>query len=121
MSNHIRNIDAVRTIDTIIHLSKVSPKVENRQMTSTSEQFSNLEHDFDSKEFLEQIVEEAKEALKTANTQLSFQIHERTGRPYIQLIESDSQRVIREIPPEKMLDIVAGIWEWAGIIVDRKE
>ncbi|MDD2574742.1 MAG: flagellar protein FlaG, partial [Firmicutes bacterium] len=28
--------------------------------------------------------------------------------------------IIREIPPEKILDMVAKIWELAGLMVDRK-
>lgn len=74
-----------------------------------------------SQEHYKEIVEEASKALEVVNTELTFRMHEGTGRPVIQLVEVLTKEVIREIPPEKMLDIVAGIWEWAGLFIDRKE
>jgi len=114
------NIDAIRTIDTIMETPPIHNTSALREKPSARE-----EHSFDSKEqsreALYQIVEEASEALEAVNTALTFQIHEGTGRPVIQLVELQTKKVIREIPSEKMLDVVAGIWEWAGLIVDRKE
>ena len=37
----------------------------------------------------------------------------------VQIINSETNEVVREIPPEKVLDMVARMWELAGIIVDR--
>ncbi|WP_083432830.1 flagellar protein FlaG [Alkalibacterium sp. 20] len=48
-------------------------------------------------------------------------MHEGTGRTLVQLVERETNEVIREIPPEKMLDVIAGIWKWSGITVDRTE
>jgi len=36
------------------------------------------------------------------------------------IINDETDEVIREIPPEKILDMVAKMWELAGIMVDRK-
>jgi len=38
----------------------------------------------------------------------------------IKVINSETDEVIREIPPEKILDLIAKLWELAGIIVDEK-
>ena len=38
----------------------------------------------------------------------------------IKVINKQTQEVIREIPPEKILDIVANLWKIAGLIIDEK-
>jgi flagellar protein FlaG len=38
----------------------------------------------------------------------------------VKVINSDTNEIIREIPPEKTLDLVAKMWEMAGIIVDER-
>lgn len=118
--SNINNIEAIRQIDRIVQTPKVT--LQSTQSNKTTDQHDSL---LDSEIFkkldFSEIVEEASKGLEVVNTQLSFKVHEGTGRPVIQLIETGTDRVVREIPPEKMLDIVAGIWDWAGLIVDRSE
>ena len=73
------------------------------------------------KEELEQAVEKANQFLLGLKTQFDFKVHEGTGRTVVRLIDKQTEKVIKEIPPEKMLDVLANIWESAGILVDRKE
>jgi len=54
------------------------------------------------------------------NTEVVFGIHDKTNRVTIKIIDKDSKKVIREYPPEKTLDIIAKVWEMAGILVDEK-
>ena len=56
----------------------------------------------------------------TSNTEAVFGIHEETNRVTIKLIDKDTKKVIREIPPEKTLDMIAKVWKLAGILVDEK-
>lgn len=53
-------------------------------------------------------------------TQCSFKYHEDTNRISITVTDSDTDEVIREIPPEKALDMLAKAWELAGLMVDEK-
>ena len=53
-------------------------------------------------------------------TQLEFSIHEGTKEIMVKVINTDTKEVVREIPAEKILDMVAKIWELAGIIVDER-
>lgn len=122
MYQKIGQVDAIQQIDSIIEQSKIRevPKVQN-ELTTTLSNHNKSEKEIVAKEELKRVTAEANEALAAINTQLVFKIHEGTGRPLIKLVEAATQEVIREIPSEKMLDVVAGIWEWAGLIVDRKE
>ena len=73
------------------------------------------------KEELEQTVEKANQFLLGLKTQFDFKVHESTGRTVVRLIDKQTEEVVKEIPPEKMLDVLASIWDSAGILVDRKE
>ena len=54
------------------------------------------------------------------NAEAKFGIHEKTNRITITLVDKETQEVIREIPPEKSLDLVAKRMELAGVLVDEK-
>lgn len=55
-----------------------------------------------------------------ANTEAVFGIHDKTHRVTIKIIDKDTRKVIKEFPPEKTLDLIAKVWEMAGILVDEK-
>lgn len=57
---------------------------------------------------------------KAVNSEAIFGIHEATNRVTIKIIDKDTKKVIKEIPPEKTLDMIAKVWEMAGILVDEK-
>lgn len=73
------------------------------------------------KEELTQVVNKSNEYTLGLNAQFEFRIHERTGRTMVRLVNKESGEVLKEIPPQKMLEIVADIWDAIGINVDRKE
>jgi hypothetical protein len=39
---------------------------------------------------------------------------------HLGIIDKDTKKVIKELPPEKTLDMIAKVWELAGILVDEK-
>ena len=55
-----------------------------------------------------------------AHSEAVFGIHEATNRVTIKIIDKDSREVIKELPPEKTLDMIAKVWEMAGILVDER-
>ena len=57
---------------------------------------------------------------KAVNSEAIFGIHEATNRVTIKIIDKDTGKVIKEIPPEKTLDMIAKVWELAGLMVDEK-
>lgn len=54
------------------------------------------------------------------NTRCSFKYHEETNRISITVIDKDTDEIIKEIPPEKTLDMIAKAWELAGLMVDER-
>lgn len=57
---------------------------------------------------------------KMGNSEAIFGIHEKTNRVTIKLVDKDTKKVIKELPPEKTLDMIARVWDMAGILVDEK-
>ena len=57
---------------------------------------------------------------KAVNSEAIFGIHEATNRVTIKIIDKDTKKVIKELPPEKTLDMIAKVWELAGLMVDEK-
>lgn len=69
--------------------------------------------------------EQIKKAIENLNKSLSnseavFGIHEATNRVTIKIVDKESKEVIKELPPEKTLDMIAKAWELAGILVDER-
>lgn len=56
---------------------------------------------------------------KAVNSEAIFGIHEATNRVTIKIIDKDTKKVIKELPPEKTLDMIAKVWELAGLMVDE--
>ena len=54
------------------------------------------------------------------NSEAVFGFHEGTNRVTIKLVDKKTKEVIKELPPEKTLDMIAKVWEMAGILVDEK-
>lgn len=58
--------------------------------------------------------------IKATRTRCEFSIDEPTHRVSIKVIDRVTDEIIREIPPEESLDVLAKIWELAGLLVDEK-
>ncbi len=53
-------------------------------------------------------------------TRCEFAYHEDTKRISIKVIDSSTDKLIREIPPEETLDMISKMWEVAGILFDEQ-
>lgn len=69
---------------------------------------------------LENAVEDTNHIIFRDNNRFEFRIHERTGRIMVKLIDNETDEIVKEIPPEKILDLVANIWDLVGILVDER-
>lgn len=56
----------------------------------------------------------------TENTKAVFGVNEATNRITIKIVDKDTDEIIKEFPAEKTLDMIARVWEMAGIMVDEK-
>ena len=57
---------------------------------------------------------------KAHNSEAVFGIHDANNRVTIKIVDKDTKKVLKEYPPEKTLDMIAKVWEMAGLLVDKK-
>jgi flagellar protein FlaG len=73
-----------------------------------------------SKKKVEEVTNKLNEFLEIRNRSLKFILHEGLDQYYVQVIDSDTKEVIREIPPKKLLDAFYTMQKFLGMIVDEK-
>ncbi len=71
-------------------------------------------------EELEKSVIQANEIADTLNLSVRFRVHEETDRVKAEVIDRNTEEVIREIPPERVLNMVAQIQSLIGLFVDAR-
>ncbi len=69
---------------------------------------------------INEAVEKLNKALDLFDIQVRFKIHKETKDIVIKVIDIKNNEVIREIPPEKILDMVAKMMEFLGLLFDEK-
>lgn len=69
---------------------------------------------------VESAVESINDAIEHINRALRFSIHEDTQRIMVKVINIDTDEVIKELPPEDVLDTVARIREMIGLLIDER-
>ena len=69
---------------------------------------------------MKEAINEINKKIRPTNTQCEFKYHEQTHRISITVRDRATDEVIKEIPPEKTLDMIAKSLELAGILVDEK-
>jgi len=72
------------------------------------------------KEKLQQAVDSINEFLEVDHKASKFVLHDGLNRYYVRLVDTDTDEVIKEIPPERLLDAFYKMQKLAGMIVDEK-
>ena len=99
---------------------------ETEKQDSRSDRGGQKETDVNTPQEQQQALnDQVKKAVERLNQSMShseaiFGIHEKTNRVTIKIVDKDTKEVIKEIPPEKTLDMIAKAWELAGILVDER-
>lgn len=88
------------------------------QVSEQDEFQNNQQQQQPSNEQLRKAVEDINKKANYSDVQ--FGIHEGTNRVTIKIVDRETKKVIKELPPEKTLDMIAKAWELAGILVDEK-
>lgn len=69
---------------------------------------------------LENSVKQANKALAQFDRAIERTVHETTHTIMYVLKDTQTNEVIREFPPKKIQDMIAKMWEMAGILVDER-
>jgi uncharacterized FlaG/YvyC family protein len=72
------------------------------------------------KTFVDEAVEKLRSAGDLFNKRLDFRVDEATNRIVVKVIDTRTDKVIKEIPPEQLLHLAAKIQEMIGLLVDEE-
>ncbi|SFM23216.1 flagellar protein FlaG [Gracilibacillus orientalis] len=106
-----------------------SQPVQPTESTSTREQSHNHEQTEQqllngnvelNKDQLQSMVEGLNSFLEPSNTSIRYELHDKLDRYYVTIVDQNTDEVVKEIPPKKMLDVYASMAELMGFIVDEK-
>jgi len=125
-------VEAIMRVDSVESLSnrQIHNNNSNNQSTRVNRNDnSNRKPESlrEKEEYSEQELEdEVRESVKDINEivdkvkeGLSFQIHEDTEKIMVKVVDLNTDEVIKELPPEEMLDLQARIHEMVGILIDE--
>ena len=65
-------------------------------------------------------IKAANDSLESYNRKTEFSIHEKTGDIMIKVYDTRTNEVIKEIPPQKIKDMIANMLERAGLLIDKR-
>ena len=127
-ASSVRNITtktATPVVPEITGVQSVTAAADNfARVAQTSEKQQSSSEDTSGQENQEQLFDEGipiqEVSKEKVDTECQFSYHEATKRISIKVLDQASGEVIREIPPEKTLDMIAKTLELAGILVDEK-
>lgn len=100
------------------NVDKTTGVIENAKAKSDSQGDDQQRSSQNETEQIKKAIEKMQKNMP--NSEAVFGIHEGTNRVTIKLVDRKTKEVIKELPPEKTLDMIAKVWEMAGILVDEK-
>jgi len=65
------------------------------------------------------MVSRLNKTVEDLNERISFSYHEKTNRVILKVIDSDTNEVVREIPPRDLIRLLEHIQEYMGMFVDE--
>ena len=101
------------------------PKIDNTTIAVAKSQDNGANKGYEGQEGTTASQESIRKAVENINKNLHdseaiFGIHEKTNRVTIKIVDKKTKEVIKELPAEKTLDMIAKAWELAGLMVDEK-
>lgn len=74
--------------------------------------------------FQEKTIQNAIDAINAKlsgeSTEVEISFHDKTKEMIIKLVDKESKETIREIPSEKIIDMIVSFCEMAGLYIDEK-
>jgi len=93
---------------------KAQPEANTNQMTEnkTTKQVSTEE--------VKTLTDEMNKFMQLINSDIQFVFHEKMQRLIVQVVDTKEGKVLKEFPPHELLDTMAKIKEYVGLLLDKK-
>ena len=104
------------TSGTIPNIKQTNLPIEQKPL-----QTNEREDDVSFQKKLSSLVsKELNDFIEPSKTSLKFQLHDKLNEYYVQIIDTNTDEVLKEIPSKKFLDRYAATAELLGFLVDHK-
>lgn len=118
--SQIDKAQAVRTVESgknqSVKQSRNKDEIKEQNKMETEKDVQQIMTD----EMMEKSVNQANQALKQHHRRIDRSVHDITKTVMYKMIDTDTDEVIREFPPQKIQDMIAKMWELAGLFVDEE-
>jgi flagellar protein FlaG len=95
-------------------------QTESKTVVQASNEIQEVNPEEVSVSKVETAVKKMNDFIEPLRTNLKFQFHEELHEYYVTIVNPNTDEVIKEIPPKKMLDMYAAMAEYMGFLIDRK-
>jgi len=102
-------------------VSREAPAFKQREHVAQKGSPNEEEQASPDKAVLSEIAKGIEPRISTfKNTGISFSINKDLGKMVVKVIDKDTDEVIRQIPPEEMIRLMARMTEIVGMLMDEK-
>lgn len=111
------------SVDKPAYQPKVAKSMEKKEVKPDQQTVTEavVEHqDVINDEMLDKAVEMANKTLAKHNNFIERSVHDVTKTVMYVMKDTETNEVIKEFPPKKIQDMIAKMWEIAGLFVDEK-
>lgn len=90
------------------------------QKTITEAVSQQLDNSDETKKKVQEAVDKMNEMLEVTDSTSKFMYHDGLERYYVTVVNRQTEEVVKEIPPKKLLDAFYEMQKMLGMIVDEK-
>lgn len=112
----------IKSSKTEANIKQDIPVINNSKINLSVERINKIDS-LDKKEKIEDVIEsiyKSNKKLETFDRKLEISVHEKTKEVMVKVIDTSTDEIIRELPPEKVLDSLAFRKEIIGMLMDKK-
>ncbi|WP_018212545.1 flagellar protein FlaG [Desulfitobacterium hafniense] len=116
-NNYAANPEAAKPDDPALNKPMAVNKSEAGKNQSQSEDKGKEEL---TREDVNDLTEHLNKFMVKVNAELRFEMHEGTQRLMVKFIDIKNDQVIKEFPPHELLDTLAAIRDYVGVLLDKR-
>ncbi|MEL7633400.1 MULTISPECIES: flagellar protein FlaG [Sporomusa] len=98
----------------------IKPEVQPELITDEANKQPGIKTQTMSEQDIVKPTEDLNKIMQLVNADLQFEIHEKTQRMMVRLVDTKSDKILKEFPPHELLDTIAAIREYIGVLLDKK-
>lgn len=92
----------------------------NKIASEASQDIQAQTHPIIQEKTVPELVNQVNKKLEELGTYIQVKVHDKTNTIMVMVLQDETNEIIREIPSEKMLDLLYNISQKVGVFLDEK-